>query len=229
MRSRFAAVLALVLLPGLGSADEKPQIEGPADRAGYSLGYQIGSDLDREAAEIDAQALLQGLRDGLQGTTPSIPAEEMNALLVDLKKRIEASERDDGERKAERYREEGREFLAANAEREGVVSLPSGLQYRVLRAGEGRSPGPSDKVEVHYRSTLIDGTEFHDSHRGEGKPETLHVSGVIRGLTEALQLMREGARWQLYVPADLAFGRRGPLADRTVIYEIELVSIESGE
>jgi FKBP-type peptidyl-prolyl cis-trans isomerase FklB len=84
-------------------------------------------------------------------------------------------------------------------------------------------------VKVRYRSTLIDGTEFHDSGRREGEPEALHVSGVIRGLTEALQLMREGARWQLFLPADLAFGRRGPLADRTVIYEIELVSIEAGE
>ena len=152
----------------------------------------------------------------------------MNAILVGLKKGIEASERKGWRHDAERYREEGREFLAANAQREGVVSLPGGLQYRVLREGEGNSPGPGDRVKVLYRSTLIDGTEFHDSSRPKGEPETLHVSGVTRGLTEALQLMRKGARWRLFLPADLAFGRRGPLADRTVIYEIELVSIEVG-
>jgi FKBP-type peptidyl-prolyl cis-trans isomerase FklB len=153
----------------------------------------------------------------------------MNAILVGLKKRIEASERDDRKQRTDQDRAEGREFLAANENQEGVVSLPSGLQYRVLRQGAGRRPDPSDRVKVHYRSTLIDGTEFHNSYERETGPETLHVSGVPRGLTEALQLMREGARWQLFVPADLAFGRRGPLADRTVIYEIELISIEPGE
>jgi FKBP-type peptidyl-prolyl cis-trans isomerase FklB len=173
--------------------------------------------------------MLRGLRDALGGTDPSIPEEEMNALLVGLKKRIEASEKKGWRGDAEQYRAEGSEFLAANATREGVVSLPSGLQYEVLRAGKGNRPGPNDEVNVHYRSTLIDGTEFHDSSRPEGELETLHVSGVTRGLTEALQLMREGARWRLFLPADLAFGRRGPLADRTVIYEIELVSIERGE
>jgi FKBP-type peptidyl-prolyl cis-trans isomerase FklB len=229
MRSRCAAVLAAVLLPGICSADEKPEIEDRAGRAAYSLGFQIGGDLEREGKEIDADALLQGLRDALEERAPSIPAKEMNAILVSLKKGIEASERDERGQKAGQYRAEGREFLADNAKKEGVVSLPSGLQYRVLREGEGKRPGRSDKVKVYYRSTLIDGTVFHDSYQRQGGPETLHVGGVIRGLTEALQLMREGARWQLFVPADLAFGRRGPLADRTVIYELDLVSIEHGE
>jgi FKBP-type peptidyl-prolyl cis-trans isomerase FklB len=228
--SRCAAVLAGVLVPAICSAAERPEVEGSGGQAGYSLGYQIGSDLERaENGEIDADALLKGLRDALQGRDPSISTEEMNAILVGLKKRIEASERDDRKQRTDQDRAEGREFLAANENQEGVVSLPSGLQYRVLRQGEGRRPDLSDRVKVHYRSTLIDGTEFHNSYeRGTG-PETLHVSGVTRGLTEALQLMREGARWQLFVPADLAFGRRGPLADRTVIYEIELISIEPGE
>jgi FKBP-type peptidyl-prolyl cis-trans isomerase FklB len=229
MRSRCAAALAVVSIPGICLADAQPEIDEPAERAGYSLGHQIGGDLKRQALEIDADAMLRGLRDALGGTDPSIPEEEMNALLVGLKKRIGASEMKGSRGDAEQYREEGREFLAANATKEGVVSLPNGLQYKVLRAGTGTRPGPNDRVKVHYRSTLIDGTEFHDSSRTEGEPETLHVSGVIRGLTEALQLMREGARWQLFLPADLAFGRRGPLADRTVIYEIELVSIEAGE
>jgi FKBP-type peptidyl-prolyl cis-trans isomerase FklB len=229
MRSGFAVVLAVVLLPGICSSEEKPEIDAPADRAGYSLGYQIGGDLKRQDTEIDATALLRGLRDGLQGTDPSLPPGEMNAILVDLKQAIEASGRKGWRHDAELYREEERQFLSANAQREGVVSLPSGLQYRVLREGEGNSPGPGDRVRLRYRSTLIDGTVFHDSSRRGDEPEILHVSGVIRGLTEALQLMRKGARWQLFLPADLAFGKRGPLADRTLIYEIELVSIEPEE
>jgi FKBP-type peptidyl-prolyl cis-trans isomerase FklB len=229
MRSRCAAVLAVVSIPGIGLANAKPGIDGPAGRVGYSLGHQIGEDLKRQRLDIDADAMLRGLRDALGATNPSIPEEEMNGLLVGLKKSIGASEMKGGRADAERYRAEGSEFLAANATRDGVVSLPSGLQYEVLRAGTGNRPGSNDSVKVHYRSTLIDGTAFHDSSRPKGEPETLHVSGVTRGLTEALQLMREGARWRLFLPADLAFGRRGPLADRTVIYEIELVSIEAGE
>jgi FKBP-type peptidyl-prolyl cis-trans isomerase FklB len=229
MRSGCAAVLVLALLPGISLADEKPEIKDAAGRASYSLGYQIGGDLERQAAEIDADALLRGLRDALSETPPSIPPEEMQGILVGLKRKIETTQREQKQQMAEKYRAEGEEFLAANAEQKGVVTMPSGLQYKVLHQGTGSSPGPSDKVSVHYRSTLIDGTEFHNSNRGEGEPETLHVSGVVQGLTEPLQLMRAGAKWQLFIPADLAYGQRGPLADRTVIYEIELISIEPGE
>jgi FKBP-type peptidyl-prolyl cis-trans isomerase FklB len=228
MRSRFAALLVLMLLPGISLADDKPELEDAGDRASYSLGHQIGSDLERQGAEIDADALLQGLRDALGELPPSIPPEEMEAILVGLKRKIETAQREERPQMAERYRAEGEEFLAANAEKEGVVVLPSGVQYRVLQQRTGRSPGPSDKVKVHYRSTLLDGTEFHNSFRAEGEPEMLHVSGVIRGMAEGLQLMREGARWQLFIPADLAYGGRGPLADRTVIYEVELISVEPG-
>ena len=228
MRSRCAAVLVVLLLPVTCLADETPQIVDAADRTSYSLGYQIGGDLERQATEIEADALLRGLGDALGGTAPSIPPEEMHAILVGLKQKIETTQREQKRQMAEKYRAEGEAFLAANAEQEGVVTLPSGLQYKVLRQGTGKSPGPSDKVNVHYRSTLIDGTEFHNSFLGEGEPETLQVSGAVRGMTEALQLMREGARWQLFVPADLAYGPHGPLADRTVIYEVELISIEPG-
>jgi FKBP-type peptidyl-prolyl cis-trans isomerase FklB len=217
-----------MVLPGIALAEGKPELEDAGDRASYSLGYQIGGDLERQTAEIDADALLQGLRDALGEVPPSIPPEEMQAILVGLKRKIQTTARDERLQAAERYRAEGEEFLAANAEKEGMVVLPSGLQYRSLRQGTGRRPGPGDKVKVHYRSTLLDGTEFHNSFRGEGEPELLHVSGVIRGMAEGLQLMREGARWQLFIPADLAYGRRGPLADRTVIYEVELISVEPG-
>ncbi len=117
----------------------------------------------------------------------------------------------------------GKKFLEENGKKEGVVTLPSGLQYKVIRQGKGNKPGPTDKVTVHYTGTLIDGTKIMSTYR-KGKPETFFVNGVKKGMTEALQLMREGARWQLFIPPELAFSNRGPLHNRTLIYDIELIS-----
>jgi FKBP-type peptidyl-prolyl cis-trans isomerase FklB len=229
VRFRCGAILAALLLPAFGCGDSPPALEGPDDRASYSLGHQIGTDLERQGRKVDADALLRGLRDGLAGADPSIPPQEMSALLLDVKEGIEASEVEQKRQKAIERRAEGDAFLSANADQEGVITLPSGLQYRVLQPGTGSRPTRADRVSVHYRSTLIDGTVFHDSRQAGGEPETIHVSGVIRGLSEALQLMQVGARWQLFIPPDLAFGRRGPLADRAVVYDVELLSIEPGE
>jgi FKBP-type peptidyl-prolyl cis-trans isomerase FklB len=114
--------------------------------------------------------------------------------------------------------------LAENATKEGVKTTPSGLQYKVIREGTGKTPGPHDSVTVHYRGTRLDGREFDSSYR-KNEPATFRVDGVIRGWTEALQLMKEGAKWQLFIPADLAYGERGPLADKTLIFDVELISV----
>ncbi|MHB8811358.1 MAG: FKBP-type peptidyl-prolyl cis-trans isomerase, partial [Desulfobulbaceae bacterium] len=124
----------------------------------------------------------------------------------------------------EKYRGEGREFLEQNAKTTGVVTLASGLQYKIDRHGTGKSPGPHDTVKVHYRGTLLDGSEFDSSYRGKTAGE-FRVDGVMAGWTEALQLMKEGAKWRIFVPVDLAYGERGPLADRTVIFDIELIEV----
>jgi FKBP-type peptidyl-prolyl cis-trans isomerase FklB len=225
MRIGRMALLVAILL-SVGGAPGEPAAEDAEDRASYSLGHQIGSDLAREGREIDLEALRQGLRDGLSGAVPALPEAELHELLSGLKRSLET--RESRLERARRYREEGEAFLAANAAREGVISLPSGLQYRVIEPGHGRSPGPTERVRVHYRATLADGTAFHDSRWGGGGPETLQLGGVIAGLGEALQRMREGARWEIFIPPDLAYGRRGPLADRTVVYDLELLSIEPG-
>lgn len=128
---------------------------------------------------------------------------------------------------AEGYRGENRDFLARNARAPGVIQLPSGLQYKVLRAGTGRTAGADDTVLIHYRSTTLDGAEFYNTWTRNKVPQRVNVHQVIRGLAEALQHMREGAMWQLFIPADLAFRERGPLADQVVVYEVELVSVES--
>jgi FKBP-type peptidyl-prolyl cis-trans isomerase FklB len=222
-------LLTTSLLLALAASAGRVEITDPTDRASYSLGHQIGEDLKRQGTEVDPEALRRGLRDGLSGVAPAMEPQEMERLLAELKRKVVAAERRQKRQAAERDREAGTRFLAENAGREGVVVLPSGLQYEVLETGEGRTPGPGDKVAVHYRSTTLDGTVFHDSRKAGGGPETLHVSGVIRGLTEALQRMREGDRWRLFLSPDLAYGRRGPLADHAVILEVELISVESAE
>ncbi len=222
----FAVILCLCFLPAVALAGGLTELKDDNDRISYSVGYQVGGDFKRQGLTINREALVKGIEDALAGTaTPLMPAEEMRTTLIDLKKRLVAEQERQRTTSAESYRGEGREFLAANAGKEGVVTLPSGLQYKILTEGNGRHPTLDDTVTVSYRGTLIDGSEFDSSQRS-GKPMTIALNSVIAGWKEALPLMKEGAKWQLFVPADLAFGERGPLADRTVIYEIELHTIE---
>jgi FKBP-type peptidyl-prolyl cis-trans isomerase FklB len=218
-----------MLFLGDGAESDKLKLSDPMDRASYSLGHQIGRDLLRQGSQVDSNALRQGLVDGLAGAEPAIDPQEMQQVLAELKRRIVAAERQHRREGEAQHREQGEEFLAENITKEGVVTRESGLQYKVIEEGSGKKPGPADRVIVHYRGTTIDGKEFHDSRERPGKAEMLHVSGVIRGLTEALQLMKVGAKWRLFVPPDLAYGRRGPLADHTVIFDVELIAIEPGQ
>jgi len=231
IKSSVLTVFMMLLLCNLSWATDLPQETGQQkdekDRISYSLGFQIGSDFKQQNQDIDPKALVKGIEDGLVIAEPQVSHEEMRTTLVEMKKKITAEQRQQKQAQTEQYRGEGREFLAANAKKEGVITLRSGLQYKVLRPGTGKIPGFTDKVTVHYRGTLIDGTEFGSSNQAEGKPETFHVNGVIKGMTEALQLMQEGAKWQLFIPADLAYGERGPLADQAIIYELELIAVES--
>ena len=228
MRTVFLLAAVGLLLPRPGLAAEEKPLENPTTRLSYSLGHQIGEDLKRQGTEVRPDALESGVRDGLSGIAPGVDPEGMRQVLAGLKQKLATEERAKKQQAVEGYRGEGREFLAANAKKEGVVALPSGLQYQVLAKGSGRTPGPDDTVTVHYRGTTLDGAVFYDSHRGEGQPARFHVGAVIPGMSEALQLMREGDTWRLFLPADLAYGERGPLADRALIFEVELVSVQAG-
>lgn len=210
-------LLAVWGLPAL--AAEPASQPDEMDRINYSLGYQIGGDLKQQQVEIRGQMLLQGLQDAMQGEPTLLTKDEMRDVLVALKKKVlqlQSAQR-------EQTLREGREFLAANAKREGVVVLPSGLQYQVLNAGSAKHPAASGRVRVNYLSMRLDGQEFDRSQ--EGTPTEMPLSQVIPAWKEALPLMGEGAKWKLFVPPDLAFGERGPLADQTVIFEVELVKV----
>ncbi|UCH81864.1 MAG: FKBP-type peptidyl-prolyl cis-trans isomerase [Nitrospiraceae bacterium] len=229
MKKIITTIISFVLLHGFCFAQENPDLNQEKDRVSYSIGFQIGGDFKKQGMDIDPDALLKGIEDALSSAEPQLSPEEMKSTLLEMKNKIEAGQRQQKQAAVEQYRGEGREFLAENAKKEGVVVLPSGLQYKVIAEGTGKTPQANDTVSVHYRGTLIDGREFYNSRRGKETPESFHVGAVVRGMSEALQLMKEGAKWKLFVPADLAYGEHGPVGERAVIFDIELISIKPSE
>ncbi len=199
-------------------------LENDNAKINYSVGYQIGGDFKHQNVEMNAQALVKGIEDALNKTTPLLSKPQMRTTLVDLKKKIIALQKVQKEKQQKLFLDEGIKFLKENGQKRDVTTLASGLQYKVLKSGNGKKPKPSDTVSVHYRGTLIDGTEF-DSSMTEDRPAQFRVDNVIAGWTEALQLMQEGDQWQLFVPPDLGYGERGPLADRTLVFDIELIEV----
>ena len=219
-------VLTTALLAPLCLAAEPPVLDSDAAKINYSVGYQIGGDFKRQGVEIQPETVILGIQDALSGAKPLMTPEEMQTTMAELGKRI-ADQRNREKQLAKTTAEkENMDFLAANAKKDGVVTTPSGLQYKVLEAGTGRTPGATDTVTVNYRGTLIDGKQF-DSSYDRGKPATFRVDGVIAGWTEALQMMKEGAKWQLFIPQELAYGERGQLRDKTLIFDVELLSVDT--
>jgi len=196
----------------------------------YALGMNIGKGLSMQGgADLDKDKVIQGLKDGLAGGKTLLTDDEMRAALTQLQNEMRTKQQAEQQVLGEKNMKEGADFLAANKTKEGVVALPSGLQYKILTAGTGTKPGPGDTVVCQYRGTLINGTEFDSSYK-RGQPATFPVSGVIKGWTEALQLMPIGSKWQLFIPPDLAYGTRGAGAmigpNTTLIFEVELLSIQ---
>ncbi len=222
----FIAVVSVVVIFSctLAAATETLDLRDETDKVNYSLGFQIGGDFTRQKVELDLETFLQGVQDALSEKEPRLTADEMRTILSNLKKKIEANQREHNWQAFEKYHEEDNKFLEENAKKEGVTVLPSGLQYKILRKGTGKTPKAGDAVTAHFQGSLIDGKIFGDSHRYD-KPRTYNIAKLIPGLKEALQLMKEGAKWQIFIPRNLAFGKRGPVAERAVIYEVELISI----
>jgi FKBP-type peptidyl-prolyl cis-trans isomerase len=197
-------------------------------KASYAIGENIGKGLQRDGVDVDTATLLRGIRDGIAGAKPAISDDEAKAALTKLAADVRVKQQAKFEALSAANKKEGDDFLAANKAKEGVTSLPSGLQYKVLTAGAGPKPSATDKVVCNYRGTLVSGSEFDSSYK-RGQPATFPVNGVIKGWTEALQLMPVGSKWQLFVPPDLAYGPRGSGQaigpNSTLIFEVELLSI----
>jgi FKBP-type peptidyl-prolyl cis-trans isomerase FklB len=231
MKQVWAQLLCIALISGIASAGEKLELKNENDKTSYSVGYQVGGDFKRQGVELNPGALVKGVQDALGGEKPLMTPEEMNQTLVDLKRRIMATEQERLKKMAEKNLADGEAFRAENGKKEGVKTLPSGLQYRVIQGGSGKTPKAGDTVRVNYRGTLIAGTEFDSSYK-RGQPASFQVNGVIKGWTEALQLMKEGSKWQLVIPPELAYGERGAGAmippNSTLIFEVELLSVGDG-
>jgi FKBP-type peptidyl-prolyl cis-trans isomerase FklB len=198
------------------------------DKQSYAVGVNVGKSLHRDEIDVEPKFVLQGLQDALANGKLQLTDDQIKTVMTDLQNQVRQKQEEKRQAMAEGNKKDGAAFLAANATKEGVVTLPSGLQYKVLAAGTGPKPTASDSVVCNYRGTLLDNTEFDSSYK-RGQPTTFPVSGVIKGWTEALQLMPVGSKWQLFIPADLAYGDRpqgpgGP--NSTLIFEIELLSIK---
>ena len=192
--------------------------ESDNDKAIYSLGYDLGTELKGHALELNSELLLQGITDAIEGNKPLVKTTGRNKALAQIRAQ-----------RVQHNLEQSQAFLAENAKKEGVVTTDSGLQYKVIKSGDGAMPKADDTVTTHYRGTLIDGREF-DSSYSRGQPASFPVKGVIKGWTEALQLMKVGDKWELYIPSDLAYGaaQRGEVIqpNSTLIFELELLSIK---
>jgi len=199
------------------------------DKFSYALGMKMGANLKKQSVPIDPAILARGLKDGMAGGKTLLTDEEAQAAITDVQNEMRKKQQEKMQQAGDANKKEGETFLAGNKGKEGVVTLPSGLQYKILKEGTGAKPTANDSVVCNYRGTLISGTEFDSSYK-RGQPATFTVGGVIKGWTEALQLMPVGSKWQLFIPPSLAYGERGAGADigpdATLIFEVELLSIE---
>ncbi len=226
---RWMLTVVMMWLPVWASAQEAPALKTEQDRLAYAMGMDLGSQLKARSVEIDPAVFARGLKDALAGGKTLLSEDEAKAAIAGLQKAMLVKQAAEAKVVGEKNKMDGDAFLAANKAKDGVVALPSGVQYKVLTAGAGKKPTDADTVVCQYRGTLIDGREFDSSYK-RGQPATFPVKGVIKGWTEVLQLMPVGSKWQVFVPSALAYGERGAGADigpnATLVFEIELVAIK---
>lgn len=224
-------ILAMsALLAGSAFAEDKPDLKDPKQRISYAIGTDIGSGMKRQDLDIDPKALAAGLADAFSGK-PALTDEEikqtLNNFRTQMTAKLEAKQKNEGAANIKK----GEDFLAANAKKESVKTTASGLQYKAIKSGTGKTPKASDTVKVHYHGTLVDGTVF-DSSVDRGEPISFPVGGVIPGWTEALQLMKEGDKWQIVLPSKIAYGEQGAGPkigpNSVLVFEVELLAIEKG-
>ncbi|HSI89724.1 MAG TPA: FKBP-type peptidyl-prolyl cis-trans isomerase [Adhaeribacter sp.] len=198
------------------------------EKISYIIGRDMAGNFSKQGIEIEAEQLLAGLKDAMAGKPSALSAEETQQTMMQLQQEMEQKFQEKAGQAGETNKKEGQEFLAANKSKAGVQTLPSGMQYEILNEGTGKTPGRTDNVTTHYKGTLIDGTVFDSSYE-RGQPATFPVNGVIAGWTQALMMMKEGAKWRLYIPSELAYGAQGAGADigpnATLIFDVELLKV----
>lgn len=231
MKTYIIPLLAFGLLANSVYSQDKPDMKDPKQRVSYSIGVDIGNNFKRQEIDIDPKTLAAGIADALAGKLVLTEAE-MRETMTAFQKEMTAKMQERQKTAGDKNSKEGEAFLTANAKKEGVKVLPSGLQYKVIKSGSGKSPKATDTVKTHYHGTLIDGTVF-DSSVQRGEPISFPVNGVIAGWTEALQLMKEGDKWQLFIPGKLAYGERGAGGkigpNATLVFDVELISVEKAQ
>ena len=222
---RFIIVIAVLSFASTGFGEDKPQLKDLKDKVSYGVGLNVGTNFKKQGQELNPDALLDGLKDGLSGKQPALSETEQRETMEAWSKQMEEKQKAAGEKNVA----EGTKYLEENKKKGGVKTTASGLQYKVLKEGTGAQPKESDTVSVNYRGTLINGNEFDSSYK-RGQPATFPVNGVIRGWTEALQLMKTGSKYQLFIPSALAYGERaaGPdiAPNSTLIFEVELLEVK---
>lgn len=221
----IAALAAGLVAVDLHAAD-KSELTNDKQKAMYAIGSNIGKSMKQQGLEPDVDLIAKGIKDGIDGKV-ALSDEEIQAAMMALQKDMQAN----AAKLGEKSKKEGDDYLAANKSKEGVKTTASGLQYKSLKEGSGPKPKASDTVKVHYRGTLLDGTEFDSSYK-RGEPVTFPLEGVIKGWTEGLQLMAVGSKYQLYIPSDLAYGpggNRGIPPNSTLIFDVELLEIAKPE
>ena len=227
IRARHFAVLttALVACQGGGSAT----LETDDQRASYAIGLDVGNSLSQTGDHLDMAALIRGIEDARAGREPAVPQDTLAAVMSRFGAQIQEEQNAMRAEAAQRNLEEGAAYQAENAAKEGVVTTDSGLQYEVIRQGDGARPEATDRVTIHYRGSLTDGTEF-DSSYGRGEPITLQVDGFISGFSEGLQLMSVGSHYRFVIPGEIGYGAQGSPPtigpNQTLVFEVELLEIE---
>ena len=220
-------LLGLVSTASLAAGAAAPETED--DRVSYSVGYRLGNDFKRQQVKINPDMVLKGIEDATSGGAALMTEDEMRNTMSNVANRVKAAHMETMKKQGEENLKAGEAFLTANAAKDGVTTLPSGLQYKVIKSGTGKSPQKSDKVTVNYRGTLIDGTEFDSSYK-RNEPASFALNGVIKGWSEGLQLMKVGGKAKLVCPPEVAYGSRGAPPrippNATLHFEVELLAIQ---
>jgi FKBP-type peptidyl-prolyl cis-trans isomerase FklB len=229
MKSVFVVVAGILLLAGQALGAEDKALESQRDKVSYTIGVISGNSLKQQSLDVDPDIMVKGIKDSLSGGKTLLTDQEMREVMTAFQKEMTIQQSEKRNALAEKNKKEGEAFLAENKTKEGVKTLPSGLQYKVVEEGTGKNPKATDGVVAHYRGTRIDGTEFDSSYQ-RNEPATFKLDQVIKGWTEALVLMKEGAKWQIFIPSNLAYGENGagPIEpNATLVFDVELIKIFS--